>query len=252
VEDLNAYEAMLRCHGLSRELSQENHNKAYRAVRRAIEIDSNDPVAWARLGELYCHAHAYRYLEIDDALGEAERAACKAGRLDPNCQRAHFATAYVHTLRKNHPGAMIACDRILELNPNAAFMIGMAAVWLGVASRFERALPLLDKSIELNPSYPGFFHFLPFLHAFSERDYERALQSAQRFNLPAWFWDPLVRAATLGRLGRETEAAAAYQQLVSLRPDFPERPRRYIECLIHAEDDVQHILDGLRVAGLES
>ncbi len=68
--------------------------------------------------------------------------------------------------------------------------------------------------------------------------------------MPAYPWDPLMRAACLGQLGRKAQARAAFAELLSLRPEFPEDPR-----LLHHVDLIDgfgdQVLDGLRKAGLE-
>ena len=102
--------------------------------------------------------------------------------------------------------------------------------------------------MQLNPHHPGWFHFLQWLRAFTKRDYERALVSAYRVDTPGNFWDPLLRAATLGKLGRKEEAIQAYHQLVARRPDFAARHDHYLGCFIHSDDTRTDVLDGLRAA----
>ena len=130
-------------------------------------------------------------------------------------------------------------------------MVGAASVWLGIAGQFNQAIPLFERSLELNPCYPGWFQFLPWLHAFTEHDYERALEATHRFCMPTFVWDPLVRAATLGKIGRIAEAGAAYQELLNLRPNCGEDPDYYVGCYVHSDDTRSDVLDGLRIAGLK-
>ena len=112
------------------------------------------------------------------------------------------------------------------------------------------AWPSGRRSRELNPYHPGWFHFLPWLEAFTTEDYESALAAACRVNMHQSFWDPLLRAATLGKLGRTDEAALAYRELTTLHPSFVARPDHYVGCFVHADETRADVLDGLSVAGL--
>ena len=81
-------------------------------------------------------------------------------------------------------------------------------------------------------------------------EYENALAEALKFNYPELFWDPLVRAAALGRLGRHDEAKTAVGQLLKLEPDFATRGRLLISRYVKVDDLVDTIIEGLRQAGL--
>ena len=70
--------------------------------------------------------------------------------------------------------------------------------------------------------------------------------------MPQLFWDPLLRAAALGRLGREQEGARALAELLHLRPDFPAAGPFLISCYAKFPYLVEGLLDGLRLAGLKT
>jgi adenylate cyclase len=69
--------------------------------------------------------------------------------------------------------------------------------------------------------------------------------------MPQLFWDPLLRAAALGELGRTREAEAALAELLALRPDFPSKAAWLIGCYVKFEYLSDAILDGLQKAGLQ-
>jgi len=60
-----------------------------------------------------------------------------------------------------------------------------------------------------------------------------------------------MHAAVLGQLGRISEAQAAFQKLLSLKPDFPVRARFYASCFLIKDKWVDLILGGLQKAGLK-
>jgi tetratricopeptide (TPR) repeat protein len=250
VADLSAYEAVLVLHYFLERLDKQACKLARSALEHAVEIEPSYARAWAALSQVYCDIHALNLIELDDSLALAEDCAQRAMSLDKNCQNTHYSSAFVGVLKRDDAHVVAACDNMVDLNPNAAYLVGSAAFWLGVIGRFDQAFPLMERSQELNPYYPGWFHFLPWLHAFSEQDFERALAAAYQFNMPTLFWDPLVRAATVGKLGRDEEAATAVQDLLELQPDFAARPDFYVGCFVHSDQARADVLDGLRTGGL--
>ena len=86
---------------------------------------------------------------------------------------------------------------------------------------------------------------------YDQKRYEEAYQEAQQFQMPQLFWDRLLRATALGRLGREKEGAQALAELLQLRPDFPTVGRFLISCFAKFPHLVDGLLDGLRLVGLQ-
>ncbi|MEJ2476012.1 MAG: hypothetical protein P8Y40_00625, partial [Desulfobacterales bacterium] len=65
------------------------------------------------------------------------------------------------------------------------------------------------------------------------------------------FWEPLMKAVTMGFLGRETEGRRAVDDLLKCKPDFAHRGRTLIEYYIKFDDIVARMIDGLSRAGLD-
>ena len=248
--ELTAYEAVLARHHHARRLDQKTHLYTRAALEHAVEIEPSYALAWALLGDVYCDIYAYEFSALNSPLRHAEHCVQRAMALDPECQHAHFASAALGVLTQDHARINAAADMVVELNPNAAFMVGAVSVWLGITGQFERAFTLFEVSLELNPRYPGWFNFLPWLHAFTQKDYERALVAARQVNTPMNFWDPLLRTATLGKLGQIDEASSVYDEVIALRPDFARRHDHFMSCFVHAEDVKADMLVGLVAAGL--
>jgi hypothetical protein len=62
---------------------------------------------------------------------------------------------------------------------------------------------------------------------------------------------PLLRAATLGHLGKKAEAPQALAELLTLKPNFPQQARFLISCYVKFDRLIDAILDDLRLAGLK-
>jgi len=69
----------------------------------------------------------------------------------------------------------------------------------------------------------------------------------QRISMPNFYWTHLLDAAALGQLGR-SEASTSLKQVFNLKPDFSAEAE--LNKWNAAPQDFEHIMDGLRKAGL--
>jgi adenylate cyclase len=104
--------------------------------------------------------------------------------------------------------------------------------------------------MKLNPYHPTWFHLAPFMDYYLRCEYEKALAEALKFNYAELYWDPLMRAAALGQLGRLKEAKKAIDQLLKLEANFRHRAHRMIGHYVKVDDLVDKIVTGLQKAGL--
>ncbi len=63
---------------------------------------------------------------------------------------------------------------------------------------------------------------------YRQDEYENDFAEALKFNYPDLFFDPLMRAAALGRMGKVHEAQNAAEKLLELVPDFSSKGRELI------------------------
>ncbi len=250
VEALSAYEATLRHHYYDCHLDPELHASTLEALQHAVEVEPAFALAWAMLGSLYCDMAAFEIGDHKNALALAADCARTALSLGPDCQYGHCTRAYVGILQKDRALAIRSAERAIELNPDAAYMRAAAGFYLGGAGELDRGAAHIEASIPLMPVYPGWLHLVPSIRFYRREEFARALAEADKVNIPAYPWVPLMRAACLGQLGRETGARAAFAQVLELRPEFSEDPR-----LLHHVDLIdglaEQLLDGLRKAGLD-
>ncbi len=250
-DKFGTYEAVMRFHHYQTTLNSRDHKEALQALEKAVEKYPKYGLAWALLSILYLDAFIFSIGDLKNPTERGMEAAQKAIYLDPLCQHAFFGMSLAELLRRNKDGVIRNAYKIIELNPNAGFLLGTAGWFIAMAGQFEEGFEFIKKSIQLNPIFPSWFHFPYFIRLYLNGDYSGALEKAKRFELPNFFWSPLIQAAVLGQLGRIPEAQAAYQKLLSFRPDFPERARFYISCFLIKDDWVDHIIEGLEIAGLK-
>ena len=249
-ESLETYEAFLRYHHHTTILSPQSFAETLSVLEKAVAREPESGLAWSLLAFLYGQNYALQLAPMEAALERALTSAQKGVALEPENQIARAALAHVYFFRNERELFLPEIENALALNPNAPAPIGFLGWLLALYGEWDRGLAILKKGMELNPHFPAWFHLAPFVYFYSQERYEEAYQEAQQFHMPQLFWDPLLRAATLGRLGKEPEAAQAAAELLQLRPDFPTCGRFLISCFIKFDYLRDAFIDGLRQAGL--
>lgn len=247
---LSAYEATLRFHHYDARLEPELLASTLKALQHAVAVEPNYGLAWAMLGSLYCDMAAFEHGGYRNALPRAVHCARTAVSLDPDCQYGHYAMAYVGLLQKDRDLVVRSAERTIELNPEAGYMRAAAGFCLGGAGELDRGVVHIRAGTRLMPVHPGWLHVIPSIRFYRRREFAQALAKANKVNIPAYPWDPLMRAACLGQLGHKAKARAAFEEFLILRPEFPEDPR-LLEHVALIDGFADEVLDGLRKAGLE-
>src|SRR6266851_8461359 len=94
----------------------------------------------------------------------------------------------------------------------------------------------------------NFFH-----HQYRKGEYEAALQTAKKINMPEFHWMQLMTAAACGMLDRHEEARTAIESLRKHNPTFLDlkNVREDIAIWDPDKDEVEKFLLGLQKAGLK-
>jgi len=251
-ESLETYEALLRFYHHATILSPQTFAETLSVLEQAVRREPESGLAWSLLAFLYCQNYTLQFHPMESTLEQALVVAQKGAVLEPENQMTRAALAHVHFFRNARELFLPEAEIALALNPNAPGPIGFLGWLLALCGEWERGLAILKKGMELNPHYPGWFHMAPYFYHFLQERYAEAYQEALAFQMPQLFWDPLLRAAALGRLGREQEGARALAELLHLRPDFPTAGPFLISCYAKFPYLVEGLLDGLRQAGLKT
>ncbi len=250
-DSLETYEAFLRFYHHVTIMSPQTYSETLSVMEQAVRRNPESGLAWSFLAFLYGQSYSLQFSPMESPLEEALVAARKGAVLEPENQLARTALAHVYFFHNDRELFLSEAEIALALNPNAPAPIGFLGWLLALFGEWERGLAILKKGKELNPHYPGWFHMAPFFYLYLQERYEEAYQEALAFQMPQLFWDPLLRAAALGRLGREQEGTQAMAELLHLRPDFPSVGPFLISCYAKFPHLIHGLLDGLRLAGLK-
>ena len=202
-ESLETYEAFLRFYHHATILSPQTFAEALSVLEQAVRQEPDSGLAWSLLAFLYGQSYSLQLFPLEAPLEQALVSAQKGAVLEPENQLVRTALAHVHFFRNERELFLTESEIALALNPNAPGLIGFLGWLLALYGEWERGLAILEKGIELNPHYPGWFHLAPYFYLYLQERYEEAYQEALAFQMPQLFWDPLLRAAALGRLGRK-------------------------------------------------
>ena len=126
--------------------------------------------------------------------------------LEPGSQLARMILAYASYLAEDSESFREESEIALALNPNSPYTVGAIGYFHAMQGDFDRGLALLDRAIAVCPCHPRWFHSGYVLRQMIEHDYEGALTETTKHLPFIGFWDDVVQAAMLGKLGRVDEA----------------------------------------------
>jgi serine/threonine protein kinase/tetratricopeptide (TPR) repeat protein len=249
-ETLTPYEALLRSFGHHQRLNAAEHAEARTVLERAVQQSPDRGDCWAMLSWLYREEYTHSFNPGPDPLKRALIAARRAVDAAPTNHLAHAALAAALFFHHELGAFRAAAERSLALNS----MDGLTGAYLGFqiaySGDWERGCALAERAIQLNPNHPGWYWFPLILNAYRQGDYQRALHLALKVNMPSFWRTQFVLAICNGQLGDVEAARNAVQELLRIRPDFLVVWREEL-CKWWEAELVEHLVDGLRKAGLK-
>lgn len=249
-EALTPHEAVLRSFSFLDRISPTEHATVRCILERAVREAPDQADAWAMLAVMYDTEFADEFNLRPDPLDRAMAAAQRAVDLAPTHALGYYALAFTYFFRKEMSLFRAAVERAVTLNRMDGSVIGFLGLLVHHAGEVERGTQMVEAAMQLNPHYSPVFRVPAFLNAYAQGKYAEALDLSARINMPGFFHAHAVRAAALGQLGQREAAHSALQELLALRPDFAITVRRdYTKWW--DSNRVEHLIDGLRKAGLE-
>lgn len=249
---LETYDAILRFYHYEFVLTTDSFLEALSAMEQAVELEPQHGLAWSMLGHLLIDNFALGFVPMDQPLTRGMECAGRGLALDPESQFAWDTMAMLHFHKNEKELTLKYLEKSVKLNPNAPYLVAVSGWTLCLYGLWEQGLPLLKKGMTLNPFLPSWFYVATWLYHLSGNELEKAYGEAIKFNCPGLFWDPLVRAATLGLMGNQEEAKAAATDLLARNPDFSDQARVLVQHYIKIEEMVDRIIEGLVLAGVDN
>ncbi|MHC4690849.1 MAG: hypothetical protein ACYS5F_14635 [Planctomycetota bacterium] len=249
--ELDTYDAILRYYYFQTQQTPETFLAAFQALEQAIVKDPECGIATAMLASMYGNRYMLDLPRDADTLQRAVELSRQAIKLDPGNQLVRIIHAWMYFVLDEKDSFFSEIEKALELNPNSPLRIGAIGFYLCLYGEWERGKAVLDQAMNQNTGVPNWYYGATTLYFYRLKDYLKAYEEALKYDMPELFWAPMLRAAALGQLGRETDAQQQLLQLKALRPDFENKARDLISRYVKEEELVDHILEGLQKAGLD-
>jgi TolB-like protein/Tfp pilus assembly protein PilF len=251
VENLDAYDCLLRGMAHSYVQTKEDQEEARRLFYRAIELDPNYPAPYALAARYYAFRPAYDHKDWEKA--EIRRLALRVSAIGREDALALcWAGISLFRVCGEYQTGMAMMDQALSLNQNLAVgwrMRGWASLYLG---EHESALKQFGRALRLSPLDPESFHSetaMAFAHLFQGR-YNEAMTWAGSA-LARQHWMPTMRAlaAANALAGNIDEARNIMLRMRELEPAMCiSRLKEFLPY--RRSEDVERMIEGLRLAGL--
>jgi TolB-like protein len=219
LESQTAYELTLRQFIYKQRIDADEHRVLRDAARLAVEKAPNDSNAWAILAHASIEEYKHEFNHEPGARARALEAARKAVDLGRNNAYAHFQLAEVQYFRQDLGAFRAGAERAFELNTRDSESLAMIGILLGYAGDWDRGVEMTTRAMDLNPDHPGWYRFCSFFYHYLRGDDEKALEIAERVNMPSYFADPYVRCIAHAQLGHEKAAREALEEFLTAFPD---------------------------------
>lgn len=119
--------------------------------------------------------------------------------------------AEIYYFRQNLGAFRAAAEKTIKLNLYDSDSMAMIGILRSYGGEWDKDTELAERAMSLNPNHPGWYRFGNVFNQLRKVEYEAALETAQRVNLPLYFADPYAR--TLGHvyLGKWTMRARRHR-----------------------------------------
>ena len=253
-EKMNAWECYHRGLAIQYEFNADTNWLAQKHFRRAIELDPNFALAYARLSYAMVISAIYFEADVEPTLKEALDFADRAARLEPDDAVVRFAAGRVHLAMGNYDHSIIHLRAAIEANPGLAQAhcgLGDAMAYSG---RLDEAVGCFEEAVRISPRDPYRWAFLSYgATAFLFKgDFDEAINwASEAETVPnAHYWPTAILVSALANKGDMARAKDALARLLKLRPGITRDFVRQRLFYLRDPNQIDLYLEGLEKAGL--
>ncbi len=222
-KNLEAYQIYLKGLYYMNKRTPDGFMEAIEYFQRAIEKDHDYAMAYTGLAESYTQAAFMNVFPPKELMPKAKAAATKALELDDTLADPHVALGYAgFGYDWDWTAAGKHFERSFELNPRGVPYHMYFPLYLGSLGRFEEALAVANRAVELDPASPFARHLLS-VQLFAARKFDQAIQECHRTleMAPDLFLVYLVLAQAHAGKGRYREGMSELDKAPAMSRAFP-------------------------------
>jgi TolB-like protein/cytochrome c-type biogenesis protein CcmH/NrfG len=260
IGSITAYDLVLRAWAKLQVFTRAESGQAIDLLEQAIAMDPNYSRAYAVLAQACLWQYEFTF--TDDPAATMRRGielAERAVALDPVESFNHFVLGYARFYNRDFGQAKLHIDQGMDLNPNNSQLMAWQGYFRMMLGEHEAGIETIQRARRLNPYMSHAEWWALGIAYFTARRYEEAIAALTR--VPSTVCEARANvAACLAHMGRDAEAretmaeffACAPRELGRFPGDDKEAWRAYWRNSYpyRLEEDLEHMLDGLRKAGL--
>jgi len=251
-DSLEVYECVLLTYWFYENFEPERLRKARTCLEKAVKTDPGYSLGWSRLAFVYLETRKY---VVDTPANWAElsrAAATRAIELDPDNANAYYALAILTQMTSHDRDEFRSfAEKAVNLNPNDAFVLADLGTWMGYAGQWERGEEWVARSMLLNPRHQSWMHQIWHLDYYRQGKYRESRDAGVKMNVPGNYMVQASLAAAYAMNGEQQKAQQTLARLLELRPDYALDPREPFRARGMSDDLIEHLMRGLKRAGLE-
>lgn len=212
--NLRAYEALVEARILLEQREELQMRRALSLFEHATELDPDFTLAWVGVATALYELVDYGFSMPDDSIARSRDAADRALQLDPGNAEAHVSRGMIHHLEQEGLDALRLLERAIELRPSYAEAFSKVSWAAQILGRPKLATESAEKALDLDPLAlePRVnFSFTRLL----QKDYESALEILQPNTdlIPDWPTNRFYEGVVLYHMGNYADAARVLEEL---------------------------------------
>jgi len=243
-ENLSVQEAIYKYFDYTWDYSPEKFHKAITALEKAVQTEPNNALVLSLLAGLYMDIYITSVDEDKTMLDKATGLTYLAVEVDPHCQHAQKALAWIFLLLGRKEKSFETIEQCIKLNPKASSIIATLSLAYMCQGDYIRGFKWLLESIHLNPSSPVSAKICYALFYFNNRDYVESLKWLDKVGHLQVPFFKLLQASVMGKLfNKKDDIPDDSLAVINNR-------RNIIDRMIYDDQLKNEIIDGLELAGL--
>ncbi len=252
-KDLDAWDLVMRARAHYWKMTEPETKTAIGLLEQAIALNPEYGPAHSALAFQLLFTVHMGWILADDTREAALASSRRAIEIDDLDPWAHVSLGYLAVIDRDTDKAAAAFSRAIDLNPNFAAAFGWRGLGFAFGGRSDEAIPDLEQALRLSPRDPQnavFTSATGIAHYLAGRYEEAVVFTGRAVEMrPGFVAGHRIHCAALVQLDRLEEARQEFSRVQEMQPNVSAHWLRATVPYAQPKD-MEHFLDGLRIAGL--